>query len=160
MESRKPVNCRGFKSGPSLNYRHLLAASLVAGSSSMLAAQQSAERDRFELSGIQRSRYETVNEQFGGGLSGADHVLALQTSLFFDLKLEKLRLYGEIMDSRGELNDARSSVGTFLVNSLEPIQAYAAWTFKDSRRPAVESTLRAGRLTLDVGKRRVVSRNR
>jgi hypothetical protein len=143
-----------------LNYRHLICASILAFASSRAAAQAPVERERFEFSGIQRSRFETVDEQFGGGLSGSDHVLAMQTSLFFDLKLDKLQLYGEIMDSRGELNDARSSIGTFLVNSFEPIQAYAAWTFEDSLQPGGESTLRAGRLTLDVGKRRVVSRNR
>jgi hypothetical protein len=120
-------------------------------------AQPAAERSPFELSGVQRSRYETIDEQFGGGLSGSDHVLALQTSLFLDWRHDSLQLYGEIMDSRGVLNDERSSVGTFLVNSLEPIQAYAAWTFGD---PGNESTLRAGRLTLDIGKRRIVSRNR
>ena len=58
----------------------------------------------------------------------------MQTSLLFDLKLDKLQLYGEIMDSRGELNDENSAVGTFLVNTLEPIQAYAAWTLPDSLR--------------------------
>lgn len=143
-----------------MSYRHLLWATVLASASSALAAQPSADTDRFEFSGIQRSRFETVDEQFGGGLRGSDHVLAMQTSLFFDFKLDKLQLYGEIMDSRGELNDENSSVGTFLVNSLEPIQAYAAWTFKDSLQPGGESTLRAGRLTLDIGKRRIISRNR
>jgi hypothetical protein len=156
----RPVRLSRVKSGTSVNNRTLLLPLLLLCASSSVAAQPETERDRFEFSGIQRSRYETIDEQFGGGLSGSDHVLAMQTSLFFDLELEKVQLYGEIMDSRGELNDARSSVGTFLVNSLEPIQAYAAWTFEDSLRPGGESTLRAGRLTLDVGKRRVVSRNR
>ena len=77
-----------------------------------------------------------------------------------DYKLEKLQLFAEIMDSRGELNDELSSVGTFLVNTLEPIQTYVAWTFKDAARPGSESTLRVGRLTLNLGNRRIVSRNR
>ena len=125
----------------------------------MLAAQPASERNRFEWSGVQRSRYETIDEQFGGGLSGADHVLALQTDLVFDLALDKVQLYGELMDSRGLLNDGRSAVSTALVNTFEPIQAYVAWKvpgFGD----AGSSTLRAGRLTLDIGKRRLISRNR
>jgi hypothetical protein len=142
-----------------LSYRYLFLATVLAGASSALA-QPSADPGRFELSGIQRSRLETVDELFGGGLSGSDHALALQTSLFFDLKLERMQLFGEIMDSRMELNDERSSLGTAFVNTLEPIQAYAAWTFEDSLQAGAESTLRAGRLTLDIGKRRVVSRNR
>jgi hypothetical protein len=124
----------------------------------MLTAQPSDERDRFEFSGVQRARYETINEQFGGGLRGADHVLALQTSFVFDYKLDKVQLYGEIMDSRGLMNDEQSAVGTFLVNTLEPIQAYAAWTLPAGTD--AKSTLRVGRLTLDIGKRRLISRNR
>ena len=107
-----------------------LAVAAIASGPDVAEAQP--DGGAFEFSGVQRSRYETIDEQFGNGLSGADHVLALQTSLLFDLKLEKLQLFGEIMDSRGELNDENSAVGTFLVNTLEPIQAYAAWTLPDS----------------------------
>ena len=107
---------------------------------------------------MQRSRYETIDEQFGGGLSGSDHVLALQTSVTLDYRLPKVQLFGEIMDSRGLLNDERSSVGTFLVNTLEPIQAYAAFTLPAG--DGAKSTLRVGKLTLDIGKRRLISRNR
>ena len=126
----------------------------------MLVAQPSDAPDRFEFSGVQRSRYETIDEQFGGGLSGADHVLALQTSLTFDARLPKVQFFGELMDSRGLLNDEQSSIGTFLVNTFEPIQTYAAWTRPDVLQDGANSTLRVGRLTLDIGKRRLVSRNR
>ncbi len=64
---------------------------MAACTCSTLAAQQ-AERDRFDFSGVQRSRYETIDEQFGGGLSGSDHVLAVQTSITFDYKLDKVQL--------------------------------------------------------------------
>lgn len=122
------------------------------------AAQPAGGSDRFTFSGVQRSRYETIDEQFGGGLSGADHVLALQTSLIFDYQLPKVQLYGEILDSRGLLNDEQSSVGTFLVNTLEPVQAYAAFTLPAG--DGAKSTLRIGKVTLDIGKRRLISRNR
>jgi hypothetical protein len=134
-------------------------AALSVCACSTLAGQPSNERNRFEWSGVQRARYETIDEQFGGGLSGADQVLALQTSFVFDLELEKVQLYGELMDSRGLLNDERSSIGTSLVNTLEPIQAYVAWQLPGFGG-AGSSTLRAGRLTLDIGKRRLISRNR
>jgi hypothetical protein len=147
-------------SGTSLNKRHLLFAACSVYACAPLPAQSSSERDRFDLSGVQRSRYETIDEQFGGGLSGEDHVLAVQTSLVFDYELDKVQLYGEIMDSRGLLNDERSSVGTFLVNTLEPIQAYVAWELPSLRDAGGSGTLRVGRLTLDIGKRRLISRNR
>ena len=135
-----------------------LAVAAIASAPGLAAAQP--DGGAFEFSGVQRSRYETIDEQFGNGLSGADHVLALQTSLMFDLKLEKLQFFGELMDSRAELNDEQSAVGTFLVNTLEPIQAYAAWTLPDSLQEGGKSTLRVGRLTLDIGKRLLISRNR
>ena len=142
-----------------MSNRHLLWAALSICVCGALTGQPSNERNRFEWSGVQRARYETIDEQFGGGLSGADQVLALQTSLVFDLELDKVQLYGELMDSRGLLNDERSSIGTSLVNTLEPIQAYAAWQLPGFGG-AGSSTLRAGRLTLDIGKRRLISRNR
>ena len=78
----------------------------------------------------------------------------------FDARLPKVQFFGELMDSRGVLNDEQSSVGTFLVNTFEPIQTYAAWTRPDVLQDGANSTLRVGRLTLDIGKRRLVSRNR
>jgi hypothetical protein len=157
-ELAQPATMAHQELGISLSNRHSLLAALAVCAGTALAAQPANERDRFELSGVQRSRYETIDEQFGGGLSGADHVLALQTSLTFDYQLDKLHLYGEIMDSRGLLNDEQSSVGTSLVNTLEPIQAYVAWTLPSAA--SARSTLRVGRLTLDIGKRRLISRNR
>src|SRR5262245_59519089 len=154
----RTVTMRAGKSGSSLRNRQLLFAALSTCACTALAAQPATESKRFEFSGVQRSRYETTDELFGAGLSGSDHVLALQTSLLFDYKLPKVQLYGEILDSRGLLNDEQSSVGTFLVNTLEPIQAYAAFTLPAA--DGAKSTLRVGRLTLDIGKRRLVSRNR
>jgi hypothetical protein len=135
-----------------------LFAALAACACGAVAAQPASEPDRFEFGLVQRSRYETIDEQFGGGLSGSDHVLALQTSLTLDFKLDKVQLFGEIMDSRGLFNDEQSSVGTSLVNTLEPIQAYAAFALPAA--DGAKSTLRVGKLTLDIGKRRLISRNR
>lgn len=155
---RDPLQWRTPNSGTSLSNRNLLWAALALCACTAVTPQPATERDRFEFSGVQRSRYETIDEQFGGNLRGADHVLALQTSLTFSYERDKVELYGEIMDSRGLLNDERSSVGTSLVNTLEPIQAYAAFALPSAADAT--STLRVGRLTLDVGKRRLVSRNR
>jgi hypothetical protein len=115
--------------------------------------------DRFELSGVQRTRYETLDPTFRRGLGPSDHVLALRTSLNFDVNLEKLELFAEIMDSRAELNDAESYVNTTVVNALEPIQAYVAWRSDGVFQDGGESVLRAGRMTIDLGKRRLLARN-
>ncbi len=86
-------------------------------------------------------------------------MVALQTSVVFDWSLDAFQVVGEIMDSRGELNDEGSFV-TSTVDTLEPIQAYFAWHKKGMFEDSGDSTLRVGRMTLDLGKRRLIARNR
>ena len=57
------------------------------------------------------------------------------------------------MDSRTLANDSGSFAGGTTTNTLEPIQAYVAWTHGGG-------TFRAGRVTQDFGKRRLFARNR
>jgi hypothetical protein len=119
------------------------------------AAQDAAGGGTFEFAGMQRTRYETLDPQFraGAGFSDSDQALALQTIVTFDWRRGGLELFGEIMDSRTELNDEGSFTNFTTTNALEPIQAFVAWRH-DSH------TFRAGRVTQDLGKRRFVARNR
>ena len=114
---------------------------------------------RLKISGSQRTRYERLDPQFRKGFDDSDQVVALQTSVVFDWSADAFQIVGEIMDSRGELNDDGSFV-TNTVDTLEPIQAYVAWHKKGMFDDSGDSTLRVGRMTLDVGKRRFVARNR
>jgi hypothetical protein len=122
-------------------------------------AEDGAGKPRFDFSGAQRTRYEALDPQFRSGFDASDDVLVLQTSLSFDYELEHLELHAEVMDSRGMLNDEHSFV-TNVVNSLEPIQLFVAWRRKGLIQDGGESTLRFGRVTLDLGKRRILGRNR
>jgi hypothetical protein len=114
---------------------------------------------RLKISGSQRTRYERLDPQFRKGFDDSDQVVALQTSVVFDWSLDAFEIVGEIMDSRGELNDEGSFV-TNTVDTLEPIQAYLAWHKKNVFDDSGDSTLRVGRMTLDLGKRRLLARNR
>jgi hypothetical protein len=118
-----------------------------------LHAQQGEREPGFAFSGTHRARYETLDPQFRAGLSNSDQALALQTSLVFDWRRAAWRVGGEIMDSRHLANDTGSFANATTTNALEPLQAYVAW-----RHGA--STLRVGRVTQDLGKRRLVARNR
>jgi hypothetical protein len=113
----------------------------------------------FDFSGSQRTRYESLDPQFRRGFDESDRVLALQTSLVFDVKFDALQFYAEIMDSRAELNDENSFL-TNVVDTLEPIQTYVAWRQKGMFDDGADSTLRVGRMTIDLGKRRMIARNR
>lgn len=114
----------------------------------------------FEVGGTQRTRYETLDGQFRAGLDATDRALALQTRVHFDWRRANLQVFGEVMDARVALDDVASNLSTSNTNTLEPVQAYVAWRRTSSTAPGRESTLRAGRITLDVGKRRLVARSR
>jgi hypothetical protein len=130
---------------------------LVVG---IAASPALAQERTLDFSGTQRARYESLDGQFLPRLDERDEVLALQTSLRLEARTDRLSFIGELLDSRAELSDAGSLINNTLVNSLEPLQAYVAWKFRDSELPAVERSLRVGRMTLDLGKRRIMSRNR
>jgi hypothetical protein len=143
-----------FETHSAKGVRSLVALGAVA---LVMSIQAQSDTARFELVGSQRTRYETLTNQFRADLDEDDRALALQTTVYFDWRRENLQLYGEIMDSRAALNDARSYLSTSGVNTLEPVQAYVAWRYGPAEG---RSTLRAGRMTLDLGKRRLVARSR
>jgi hypothetical protein len=135
-----------------------LAAALCAGAPALAGAD---EAPRFEWSGTQRTRYEAQDSQFRAGFDDADRALALQTSLAFTVRTTPhTQLFAEIMDARAELDDEHSAVNGGIVDALEPLQLNFAWTKRDVFESGAESTLRVGRMTPDVGKRRLVARNR
>src|SRR5262245_334857 len=108
----------------------LAAAALLAWHATAHADDAQAGDDApsaaLKISGPQRTRYERLDPQFRRGFDDSDQVVALQTSVVFDWSVDAFQIVGEIMDSRGELNDE----GSFLANTVdtvEPIQAYLAW---------------------------------
>jgi hypothetical protein len=133
-----------------------IACALVSAAGSA-RAQERTNDPVFRV--VQRSRYESLNDQPRTGLSSNDNVLALQTSLFVNAGRGRVRFSGELMDSRHELNDAGSQLNTTMVNAIEPLQAYAVVSFPDLFQDGSTSTLKAGRFTMDVGRRRFVARS-
>jgi hypothetical protein len=138
----------------------LSAAALLTWQPRALAdePQNGTDSPSFTFSGTQRTRYEALDPQFRKGFDESDEVLALRTTVAFDLHFDAFQFYAEIMDSRGELNDQYSYV-TGVVNTLEPIQTYVAWRHKDLFEDGADSTLRVGRMTIDVGRQRMVARD-
>jgi hypothetical protein len=127
---------------------------------------------RLDISGEQRTRIETLDGQFRPALDARDLTLSLRTNVSFSAAWPRVRAVAEIMDSRAELNDRGSFLSTSVVNSLEPIQAFFAWSSERGKsesptvNPAVSraeragSALTAGRMTIDLGSRRLVGRSR
>src|SRR5262245_6705455 len=115
-----------------------------------LQAQQRDSEPGFAFSGTQRSRYERLDPQYRAGLADDDTALSLQTSLNFDWHGERVRVFGEILDSRIEQDDAGSFLSTSQVNALEPVQAYVEWRSGGSGASDPGSTVRVGRMTVDL----------
>jgi hypothetical protein len=112
------------------------------------------------LSGTHRMRFENLDGQFRAGRDGGDQVFVFRTLLLAEVKLQDFEFGMELEDSRAQLADSDTPLSTSIVNPLELLQAYVKMTINDLFVSGSKSTLRGGRLTMDVGSRRLVARNR
>ncbi len=108
----------------------------------------------WRLDGTYRLRYESLHNAYRANAAGNDQILASQ--LLASLKANGEHVFGEleIEDARSWLDDAGTPLGTDDVNALEPLQVWIGW------RKADQFTLKAGRMTLDMGSRRLMARQR
>jgi hypothetical protein len=112
------------------------------------------------VSGSHRIRYESLNKQFRSQGQGSDQQVALRTLLALGIKSSDFNFVIEAGDSRAFLNDDGSPHSTSMVNPIELIQGYLMWEHQNLFGQGDQSSLRAGRLTLDVGSRRLVARSK
>ena len=150
---------------PLLQTVSILVAALGAGGTMSAGAPspQEASASRapvFSLSGDHRTRYERLSNQFRAGLDGVARALMLRTRVSAELDAGYFRLRAEVQDSRAHLADSITALTTSMVNPVEPLQAYVEIPLDDLRERESRSVLRAGRFTMDIGSRRLVSRNR
>jgi hypothetical protein len=116
--------------------------------------------ERLLLEADFRTRYEYLDNQFRADVPGSDQLLALRTRIRARLGItDWLGVGAEFQDSRAYLADSNTPVGTSEVNAAELLRAYLEFTFDD---PLFDGRHRAqlGRLTMDIGSRRLVARNR
>ena len=114
----------------------------------------------FYASGSQRIRYESLNKQFRSQGRGSDQQIALRTLLAIGIKSNDFNFVIEAGDSRAFLDDNGSPLSTSMVNPIELIQGYLMWEHQNLFEKDGRSSLRVGRLTLDVGSRRLVARSK
>jgi len=126
---------------------------MVMGGCLMATVAHAELESRIDISGSFRARYESLDGQFRAGGSGGDQVLNLRTLVKVDVDLGNWGLVAEGMDSRQELGDEASSLGTGIVDALDLLQLKADWAGEDW-------ALSLGRMTLDMGSRRLLARNK
>ena len=116
--------------------------------------------DNLKLSGTLRIRMEGIEGQFRPAPTAqGDRLLSLRTTLFAEYDAEPVKIGAELLDSRGYLEKANSSVGTTEINPLELGQAYLGVELGGTLGENTRSRVTAGRFTMDIGSRRLVARN-
>jgi len=114
---------------------------------------------RLSVSGDFRIRYEYLDNQFRAGRPGSDQLLVLRTRLRAELRLtDWLSAGAELQDSRAYLADDNTLLSTGIVNTAELLRAYLEASFDDPFGGSHQAQL--GRVTMDLGSRRLVARNR
>ena len=135
--------------------RHALAATLAA--SLALAPSAGAVETLTPENGFAiEARYEYLDGAFRAGTSGDHGILVNRIEVLlgdsFATEGGTLGAQLELWDTRAFLADGTTPVTTGSVNPLEPVNAWLSWTDDNG-------TFRVGRLTQDLGSRRLVGRN-
>lgn len=134
----------------------LIGASL-AGAAAAQTDPGSDPDSGWTISGTSRLRYEVIDGQTRPGANARDDLINLRTTVLAEYRSGRLRLAGELYDSRVWEAKAGTPVTTNEVNALELVQAYAALDFPEGFGPGSAATVQAGRFTLNLGSRRLVA---
>lgn len=106
-----------------------------------------------------RLRVESIDGQFRPNAPSNDTMISLKTALEAEYDAGPVRFGAELWDARAWGQDVASSAGTAEVNALELVQANVKVQLGDNTAGG-QGLLTAGRFTLDLGGRRLVSRQR
>ena len=124
-----------------------------------LLQQAVGDPEGLTLSGSIRVRYETLANQFRPGLDENSDIVVLRTTLAAQYDTGPVRIAAELIDARAYSADRNGSAGTGEVNAVELVQAYLGFDLGDALGRGTDATLDVGRFTMDLGSRRLVSRN-
>jgi hypothetical protein len=115
--------------------------------------------DWLSLSVEHRTRYETLDGRFNAGGKGGDQQIAFQTDVFMEARYNQWRVGGEFLDARQLGADRGSGVNNTHVDQADLLQAYLAWSEQNIFHSGLGVEVIAGRQTLNLGSRRLVTRN-
>lgn len=116
--------------------------------------------ENWTIKGTLRPRYEILGGQFRPAPAPrSNELFQTQTAVFAEYNAGPVRFGAEMFDSRAYFQRrGSSSIAGTEVNALELAQAYAAFDLKDTFGEGTKSGLVGGRMTLNVGSRRLISR--
>lgn len=105
-----------------------------------------------------RARFEHLAHDFRARASGDSSALVFRTLLAVELDLRPIVFGAELQDSRAWASED-AVLNTTVVNPLEPLQVYLRLEGNDLLSVGDRVWAKVGRMTLDVGSRRLVARN-
>jgi hypothetical protein len=115
------------------------------------------DKDGLTVTGAIRLRYEAIDGQARAGFNKSDELVNLRTNILAEYRKDNVRIGVELFDSRVWGDNAGTPVTTNEVNAFEPVQAFIAADFDGAFGKATKLTLTAGRMTLNLGSRRLVA---
>ena len=116
--------------------------------------------DWLEISGAQRTRYETLDSDFRVIRQGSSNQLwALRTLLKATAHVDRFRITAEGIDSRQFRAPDDAFLNTGTVNAVELLQGFVGARFDGVFADGDSLDLQLGRQTIDIGGRRLVARN-
>lgn len=136
--------------------RSLALAGLVL---SLVPAAALAGEAPFSIAASARLRVESIDGQFRPAAPANDTMISLRTAVEAEYDAGPVWFGAELWDARAWGQDVRSSAGTAEVNALELVQAHVKIEL-GSKATGGHGMLTAGRFTLDLAGRRLVSRQR
>jgi hypothetical protein len=138
----------------------VLAAPLAsaAENSATWTLQNTFDNDNLTIKGSFRTRYEGINGEFRPGVNENLDVLALKTDIFAEYNFGSFRIGGELMDARSYSTGIGDGINGGIVNALEPVQSYIAFSFGDASHNSVGTGIKLGRFDLSLGSKRLVGR--
>ncbi|WP_225205188.1 alginate export family protein [Novosphingobium huizhouense] len=146
------------------------AAGLAAGPAQARQgplAQALGAPDDLQITASLRTRVDAIDNQFRASGPDGDSMLSLRTDVVAEYDAGRVRLGGEVQDSRAYFQRSNSTAGTAEVNAFEPVQAFIRLELGDSGKGAfgkgakgAHGLVTLGRFTMDLGGRRLVARNR
>lgn len=138
-------------------YVSLIRATVLCAFVSLAGAAQASEADGFRLSGSMRLRYEVIDGQARAGFDSDDSLTNIRTQLLAEYARDGWKIGAELFDSRAYGADPGTPISTNEVNAFELVQAYVGRDWKDPFGKGSRLGLTLGRMTLNLGSRRLVA---
>ncbi|WP_232210436.1 alginate export family protein [Nitrococcus mobilis] len=113
-----------------------------------------------DVGGTYRARFEHLDGDFRAGSSGSTQILVGRLLFGVQANFDPFYIGAELEDSRSQLDDSDTPLGTDDVDAIALLRAYIGAKGLNMFAAGDQLDVTAGRLTIDLGSRRLVARNR